>query len=82
MKKDSKGYKSTWVGYKLHIDGPASAGCPRHPDCFQAVGAERPHPTVVCPGNLGRGVGRSAADARGAHLDDWEQGSADDANRP
>ena len=20
MKKDSKGYKSTWVGYKLHID--------------------------------------------------------------
>ena len=20
MKKDSKGYKSTWVGYKLHLD--------------------------------------------------------------
>ena len=28
MKKDSKGYKSTWVGYKLHIDVADGWGAP------------------------------------------------------
>ena len=30
MKKDSKGYKSTWVGYKLHLevaDGQIPISC-------------------------------------------------------
>ncbi len=53
MKKDSKGYKSTWVGYKLHLDvadgqmlvrrakAPFLSGCESRPATVAPAGSSR-----------------------------------------